>query len=64
VERVLAGANEGADGKFSDLNMLVGPGGQERSVAEFGALFAAAGYEPPRVYPTASPMTVLEADAI
>lgn len=64
VERVLAGPNEGADGKFSDLNMLVGPGGQERSVAEFAALFAAAGYEPPRVYPTASPMTVLEAAAI
>jgi hypothetical protein len=31
--------------KFSDLNMLVGPGGRERSLAEFGALFRASDFE-------------------
>src|SRR6185295_1619032 len=29
LERVLAPPNEGRDGKFSDLNMLVMPGGRE-----------------------------------
>jgi len=31
--------------KFSDLNMLVGPGGRERAPEEYAALLAAAGYE-------------------
>jgi hypothetical protein len=43
LERVLEGPNEGADAKFSDLNMLVMPGGRERSEAQFADLFAAAG---------------------
>ena len=43
LERVLEGPNEGAHAKFSDLNMLVMPGGRERSEAQFADLFAAAG---------------------
>ena len=38
VERVVGGPNEDAPLKFSDLNMLVGPGGQERTHEEFSAL--------------------------
>jgi hypothetical protein len=44
VERTLAGPNEGAETKFSDLNMLVSPGGRERTLEEFGALFEAAAF--------------------
>jgi hypothetical protein len=44
VERTLAGPNEGAETKFSDLNMLVAPGGRERTVDEFAALFESAGF--------------------
>lgn len=44
VEREVAGPNEGLLAKLSDLNMLVGPGGRERTRAEFATLFAAAGF--------------------
>lgn len=43
VERVIAPGNEGRDAKFSDLNMLVSPGGCERTRAEFAALLEASG---------------------
>ena len=43
IEHAIAPPNEGVDGKFSDLNMLVSPGGQERTQEEYAALFAAAG---------------------
>ena len=39
-----ARANENADAKLSDLNMLVGAGGRERTRDEFAALFAAGGF--------------------
>jgi hypothetical protein len=45
VVEVELGAPNEPDGKFSDLNMLVGPGGRERTPDEFAALFAAAGFE-------------------
>ena len=43
IERILAPPNEGPEGKFSDLNMLVMPGGRERTEAEFAALFERSG---------------------
>jgi hypothetical protein len=45
VERILAPPNQGAEGKLSDLNMLVNAGGRERTCAEFTALLAGAGFE-------------------
>ncbi len=45
IERLLAPANEGAEGKLSDLNMLVNLGGRERSPAAFEALIAEAGFD-------------------
>jgi len=44
VEREIGARNEHPDGKFSDLNMLVSTGGRERTLEEYGALFAAAGF--------------------
>jgi hypothetical protein len=61
VERVIAGPNHGFDAAFSDLNMLVSPGGQERSTAEYAALLAAADLHLTRAVPTASEVTVIEA---
>lgn len=49
VERVIAPANEGRDAKFSDLNMLVGPGGRERTREEFDALLESSGLRLERV---------------
>ena len=45
VERVLGPPNEEPDSKFSDLNMLLGPGGRERSNEEYARLFEATGFE-------------------
>lgn len=61
VERILEGPNLGADTKFSDLNMLVMPGGRERSEAEFARLCEQAGLRLRRTIPTRSPVWLLEA---
>jgi hypothetical protein len=57
VEREL----ESPESKLSDLNMLVGPGGQERTPDEFAALFDASGFQLVRSTPTASGHSVIEA---
>ncbi len=41
IERLLAPANEGVEGKFSDLNMLVAAGGCERTIEEWDAVLRA-----------------------
>jgi hypothetical protein len=46
---------------FSDLNMLVLPGGRERTAEEYAALFEAAGLRLTRVIDTASRMSIVEA---
>jgi hypothetical protein len=61
VERVVGRPNEDAMTKFGDLNMLVSPGGRERTVDEFRELFAAAGLRLDSVTPTATDVYVLEA---
>jgi hypothetical protein len=64
VEPVVGAPNEGADVKFSDLNMLVGPGGQERTREEWESLLAGAGLTLQGVTPTRGPMCVIEAIAL
>ena len=44
IERNLGIPNGDPDAKFSDLNMLVNPGGRERTEAEYRALFEATGF--------------------
>ena len=61
VERELERPNEGLDVKLGDLNMLVAPGGRERTASEYGDLFDAAGLELAGDTPTASGLHVLEA---
>jgi hypothetical protein len=63
IDRILAPPNEGAEGKFSDLNMLVMPGGRERTEAEFASLFERVGLRLVRTVPTAAGPAVLEASA-
>jgi hypothetical protein len=47
---------------WGDLNMLVGPGGRERTEAEFRALLDAAGFRVRRIVPTRMVFSVIEAD--
>lgn len=61
VEHVIPPGNDFDWGKLLDINMLVGPGGQERTREEFSALFKRAGLRLTRVLPTESPLSILEA---
>ena len=47
--------------KLIDLEMLLMPGGRERTADEFASLFARAGFELARIVPTESPLSVIEA---
>jgi hypothetical protein len=60
VERSLGPANTEPGGKLSDLNMLLMPGGRERSHDEYAALFEASGLRFAGVT-RAGPMDVVEA---
>ena len=48
-------------GKLYDMVMLVFPGGQERTEAEYASLLGKAGFHLTRVVPTASPVSIVEA---
>jgi hypothetical protein len=63
VERDVGLPNEAPEAKFSDLNMLVAPGGRERTLDEYGSLFSATGFRLTVATPTASGLTVIEAVA-
>ena len=60
VEAVLAAGDAPDPGKFRDLHMLVVPGGQERTAAEFAALYEAAGLRLTRVLPTPAGVSLIE----
>jgi ubiquinone/menaquinone biosynthesis C-methylase UbiE len=61
VEMVIAPGNEPHFGKIQDLEMLVAPGGRERTEAEYRKLLAEAGFKLTRIIPTKSPMSIVEA---
>ncbi|NYJ08633.1 methyltransferase [Petropleomorpha daqingensis] len=61
VEQVLDLAPDPVRTAFSDLNMLVAPGGQERELAEYGTLLSAAGFSLGRAVPTGTDVFVIEA---
>lgn len=61
IEMVLPPGNAPHPGKMLDVMMLVGPGGQERTEAEYAELLGKAGFRLRRVVPTASAVSVVEA---
>jgi len=61
VESVITPANEQDFGKLLDIEMLVSPGGKERTADEYKELFAQAGLKLTRIVPTKSPYSVIEA---
>jgi O-methyltransferase domain len=61
VETVLPAGDTPHPGKVLDIVMLVIPGGQERTEAEYAALLRKAGFRLTRVVPTASAVGVVEA---
>jgi hypothetical protein len=63
IERVVGPPNEDPATAFGDLNMLVAPGGRERTLDEFERLFADAGLALAGSTPTASGSHVIQATA-
>jgi hypothetical protein len=63
VETLLGRPGFEVHAAFSDLNMLVMPGGRERTEEQYAALFAASGLKLTRVIDTATRASVMEARA-
>ena len=61
LESVIAPGNEPSPGKVMDIEMMLLPGGRDRTEEEFRALFDRAGFELMRIVPTKSPICVIEA---
>jgi len=59
IERLVGPPNEDPITTLSDLNMLVGPGGRERTLEEFATLFRTAGLRLTDVVSTNTPATVI-----
>jgi O-methyltransferase domain len=62
VEFVLPEGNAPHFGKLLDMVMLAIPGGEERTANEYGSLLARAGLKMTRVVPTASDVSIVEAE--
>jgi hypothetical protein len=61
IEAVVREGNEPDFAKILDIEMLVSPGGKERTAAEYAELFRESGLKLSRVIPTRSPYSVIEA---
>jgi hypothetical protein len=61
VEYVLGSIAGASFGEWLDINMLVCPGGRERTRAEFATLLADAGFKLESVIPTAAGPSIIEA---
>lgn len=61
METLVPEGNDYSYAKLLDLLMLVYPGGQERTLAEYRTLLASSGLDLRKVIPTASALNILEA---
>jgi hypothetical protein len=61
IEAIIPAGPQADLGKLIDLEMMLMPGGRERTEEEFDALLARAGFEMTRIVPTGSPLSVIEA---
>jgi penicillin G amidase len=60
VENVITPGNDPFLGKLLDIEMLVLPGGRERTEQEYRALFAVAGFELTNIIPTQTTLSLIE----
>jgi O-methyltransferase domain len=60
VEAVVPPGNDPSISKFFDMTMMTVPGGLERTVDEYRALFEKAGFRLASVTPTASAVSIIE----
>jgi hypothetical protein len=60
VDNVIQPGNDFSPGKFLDLQMLIFPGGRERTEKQFRDLLTAAGWRLSRIIPTAASDSIVE----
>ena len=60
VDSVIQPGNDFSPSKFLDLQMLIFPGGRERTEEEFRELLAAGGWKVNRIIPTRAPDSIVE----
>lgn len=60
IEMVVPAGNEPHFGKIQDMEMLVSPGGIERTEEEYRGLLSQAGFKLTRIVPTRSPLSIVE----
>lgn len=60
IDHVIEAGNDFDPGKFLDLEMLIFPGGRERTEQQFHELFNASGWRVNRVIPTAAGISIVE----
>lgn len=61
IDAVIPPGNEPHFAKILDLEMLMSPGGMERTAAEFDQLLTSSGFKTSRIIPTMSPVSIVEA---
>ena len=61
LDAVIAPGNDPHPGKILDLEMLISPGGMERTAEEFESLLTKSGFRMTRIIPTMSPISIVEA---
>lgn len=61
VDAVIPPGNEPHPGKILDLEMLIAPGGVERTASEFETLLSNSGFRVTKIIPTHSPVSIVEA---
>jgi hypothetical protein len=64
VDQVVSPPNQPGLAKLMDLEMLVAPGGEERTEPEFRGLFSAAGFRLERIVPTPGPQCIIEGSPV
>ncbi|MEO7538490.1 MAG: methyltransferase, partial [Pyrinomonadaceae bacterium] len=60
IDAVIPPGDQPHPGKLLDLEMLIAPGGLERTAAEFESLLKNSGLELTRIVPTHSPVSIIE----
>ncbi len=61
IDAVVPEGNVPHPSKFLDLEMLISPGGVERTASEFDTLLTNSGFKLTRIIPTPSPVSIVEA---
>jgi hypothetical protein len=61
VDAVIQPGNDPHPAKILDLEMLIAPGGVERTAQEFETLLGNSGFRLDRIIPTHSPVSIVEA---